>query len=433
MNRENLKTRDEKIKKVESYRWVVWTILAAVYIFVTFHRMSAGVVKNDLQQAFSIGAAQFANIGSMYFYAYFIMQIPSGILADKLGPKRTVSMFSILAAIGSVIFGLASNIGVAYVGRFLVGIGVSVVFICLIKIQSRWFYSRNFALMIGFAGLAANLGAILAQTPLVIAAQKFGWRNTFVFMGLAMVIFAALTMIFVKDDPKDMGLPGMDELENRPAVSANIKVMPALKSIITNKRTWVISLAYIGLYTGYVVFLGTFGVSFLMQAYSLTKVKAANYVISAVIGSSVSGLVIGYLSDRFKNRKIPLILSTTLTLIGWIILIYTRMPLSLLTPFLFVFGFVMTGFTMCWTVGNEVNDRRLSGMATGVVNCVGFLGAAVIPVVMGNILDKYKNVPAVGYEKAYFVLIILMAVSTAASFFSAETRGKNIYQEKQIL
>jgi len=430
MNKENLKTRDEKIKKVESYRWVVWTILAAVYIFVTFHRMSAGVVKNDLQQAFSIGAAQFANIGSMYFYAYFIMQIPSGILADKLGPKRTVSMFSILAAIGSVIFGLAPNIAVAYLGRFLVGIGVSVVFICLIKIQSRWFYSKNFALMIGFAGLAANLGAILAQTPLVIAAQKFGWRNTFVFMGLAMVLFAALTMIFVKDDPKDMGLPGMDELENRPAVSANIKVMPALKSIITNKRTWVISLAYIGLYTGYVVFLGTFGVSFLMQAYNLTKVKAANYVISAVIGSSVSGLVVGYLSDRFKNRKIPLILSTTLTLIGWIILIYTRMPLSLLTPFLFVFGFVMTGFTMCWTVGNEVNDRRLSGMATGVVNCIGFLGAAVIPVVMGNILDKYKNAPAIGYEKAYFVLIILMAVSTAASFFSTETKGKNIYQEK---
>lgn len=392
--------------------------------------MSAGVVKNDLQQAFSIGAAQFANIGSMYFYAYFIMQIPSGILADKLGPKKTVSVFSILAAIGSVIFGLAPNIVVAYIGRFLVGIGVSVVFICLIKIQSRWFYSRNFALMIGFAGLAANLGAVLAQTPLVIATQKFGWRNTFIYMGLAMVFFAVLTMLFVKDDPKDMGLPGMDELENRPTISTNIKVMPALKSVMSNKRTWVISLAYIGIYTGYVVFLGTFGVSFLMQAYSLTKVQAANYVISAVIGSAVSGLVIGYLSDRFKNRKIPLVLSCVLTLLGWIILIYTRMPLALLTPFLFVFGFVMSGFTMCWTVGNEVNDRRLSGMATGVVNCTGFLGAAVIPVVMGNILDKYKDAPAVGYEKAYFVLIVLIAISTAASFFAPETRGQNIYQEK---
>lgn len=420
----------QEIKKVESYRWVVWTILAAVYIFVTFHRMGTGVVRNDLQQAFSIGAAQFANIGSMYFYAYFIMQIPSGILADKFGPKKTVAIFSILAAIGSVMFGLAPNIIVAYIGRFLVGIGVSVVFICLIKIQSRWFYSRNFALMIGFVGLAANLGAILAQTPLVYASQQFGWRNTFVYMGLAMVFFAILTILFVKDDPSDMGLPSMDELENRSVSSAKIEVVSALKSIMSNKRTWVISLAYIGLYTGYIVFLGTFGVSFLMQAYNITKVQAANYVILAIIGSAVSGLVIGYISDRFKNRKIPLVVFSIMTLLGWILLIYTRMPLSLLTPFLFIFGFVMSCFTMCWTVGNEVNDRRFSGIATGVVNCVGFFGAAIIPVIMGKILDANKDMPAVGYEKAYLVLIGLIAVSTVATFFTTETGAKNIYESK---
>ena len=80
--------REKQIKEVESYRWIVWLVLAATYVFVTFHRMAAGVVKTDLQEAFNIGSAQFANIGSMYFYAYFIMQIPSGILADKLGPKR---------------------------------------------------------------------------------------------------------------------------------------------------------------------------------------------------------------------------------------------------------------------------------------------------------------------------------------------------------
>ena len=426
----NIETKQEKVKKVESYRWVIWLILASMYVFVTFHRMGTGVVREALQTDFSIGAVEFANIGSMYFYAYFIMQIPSGILADKLGPKKTVSIFSIIAAIGSVLFGIAPNIMVAYFGRFLVGIGVSVVFICLIKIQSRWFYSRNFALMIGFSGVAANLGAILAQTPLVVVAEKFGWRNTFVYMGLAMVFFAILTLLFVKDDPKDMGLPGMDELENRPSDNSDIKVMTALKSILLNKRTWGISLVYIGLYTGYVVFLGTFGVSFLIQAYNLTNVEAANYIIAAVIGSAVSGLVIGYISDYFKNRKIPLVISGILTLLGWIILIYIRMPLSLLIPFLFIFGFALSGFTMCWTVGNEVNDRRLSGMATGVVNCVGFLGAAIIPVVMGKILDNYKDLPAVGYEKAYLVLIVLVAISVFASFFVSETHGKNIYDSK---
>ncbi len=254
--------------------------------------MAAGVVKTDLQETFKIGAAQFANIGSMYFYAYFIMQIPSGILADKLGPKKTVASFSILAAIGSVIFGLAPNIMVAYLGRFMVGIGVSVVFICLIKIQSRWFYAKNFALMVGFAGIAANIGAILAQTPLVIAASTFGWRNTFIYMGLAMVVFAILVVLLVKDDPTDMGLPGMDELEGRPVVVSNIKVMEALKSVMSNKKTWIISLTYIGLYTGYVVLLGTYGVSYITAFYGLSKIEAANLIIAAVVGSMASGLVI---------------------------------------------------------------------------------------------------------------------------------------------
>ena len=393
--------------------------------------MSAAVVKDDLQKAFGIGAVQFAVIGSMYFYAYFIMQIPLGILADKIGPKKTVFIFSLIAAVGSIFFGLAPSLNIAYISRFFVGIGVSVVFVCLVKIQSRWFYSRNFALMIGFSGLAANLGAIIAQTPLVIAVSNFGWRNTFVYMGIIMVMFAVLTFIFVKDDPTDMGLPGMDEIENRPRVTVNLNIFQALGSILSNPRTWIISVVYIGLYTEYTVILGTFGTPFLMTVYSIKKVEAANYIISAVVGSAVSGLVIGYLSDKFKARKSILIISSVVTLIMWVIFIYVKLPLTLLSVYLFVFGFMMTAFTLCWTVGNEVNDRRLSGMATGVVNCVGFLGAAIIPVIMGNILDANKNMPEIGYKKAYLVLILLVAVSTVFSFFVTETHATNVYEDRK--
>jgi MFS transporter len=431
MNTENEEMKNSQIKKVERYRWLIWLILAATYVFVTFHRMSAAVVKDDLQKAFGIGAVQFAVIGSMYFYAYFIMQIPSGILADKIGPKKTVFIFSLIAAVGSIFFGLAPSLNIAYISRFFVGIGVSVVFVCLVKIQSRWFYSRNFALMIGFSGLAANLGAIIAQTPLVIAVNNFGWRNTFVYMGIIMVMFAVLTFIFVKDDPTDMGLPGMDEIENRPRVTVNLNIFQALGSILSNPRTWIISVVYIGLYTGYTVILGTFGTPFLMTVYSIKKVEAANYIISAVVGSAMSGLVIGYLSDKFKARKSILIISSVVTLIMWVIFIYVKLPLTLLSVYLFVFGFMMTAFTLCWTVGNEVNDRRLSGMATGVVNCVGFLGAAIIPVIMGNILDANKNMPEIGYKKAYLVLILLVAVSTVFSFFVTETHATNVYEDRK--
>lgn len=424
------KIKQEDIRKVESYRWVVWTILALVYIFVTFHRMATGVVKSDLEETFKIGAAQFANIGSMYFYAYFLMQIPSGILADKIGPKKTVTWFSMLAAVGSVMFGMAPNLTMAYIGRFLVGIGVSVVFICLIKIQSRWFYSKNFALMVGFIGLAANSGALLAQTPLVYAVSTFGWRSTFVFMGLAMVFFAILTLIFVKDDPTDMGLPGMDELEGRPAVKSNLKVGEALKSVMSNPRTWIVSVVNIGMYVGYIVLLGQFGVPYLMTAYGMEKVQAANLIISAVLGSAVGAIAIGYVSDKIKNRKMILIALSALSLVGWLIFTYVKMPVAVLPVFLFIHGFVITNFTMTWTIANEVNDRRLAGIATGVVNCVGFAGAAIIPVYMGKILDANMANPVLGYQKAYFMLIIVVVVSLVASLFATETKAQNIYEGK---
>lgn len=425
-----MEIKQEDIRKVESYRWVVWTILALMYIFVTFHRMATGVVKSDLEETFKIGAAQFANIGSMYFYAYFLMQIPSGILADKIGPKKTVTWFSILAAVGSVVFGLAPNLTVAYIGRFLVGIGVSVVFICLIKIQSRWFYSKNFALMIGFVGLAANSGALLAQTPLVYAASAFGWRSTFVYLGVAMVFFAVLTMIFVKDDPTDMGLPGMDELEGRPAVKVDLKVGEALKSVLSNPRTWIVSVVNIGMYVGYIVLLGQFGVPYLMTGYGLEKVQAANLIIAAVIGSAVGAMAIGYVSDKIMKRKIVLVLLSAITLAAWIVFIYFKLPVGMLPAFLFMHGFVMTNFTMTWTIANEVNDRRLAGIATGVVNCVGFAGAATIPVYMGKILDANIANPMIGYQKAYFVLIVVVAISLVASFFATETNAKNVYESK---
>lgn len=424
------KIKQEDIRKVESYRWVVWTILALVYIFVTFHRMATGVVKSDLEETFKIGAAQFANIGSMYFYAYFIMQIPSGILADKIGPKKTVTWFSMLAAVGSVMFGMAPNLTTAYIGRFLVGIGVSVVFICLIKIQSRWFYSKNFALMIGFVGLAANSGALLAQTPLVYAVSTFGWRSTFIYMGIAMIFFAILTLIFVKDDPSEMGLPGMDELEGRPAVKSDLKVGEALKSVMSNPRTWVVSVVNVGMYVGYIVLLGQFGVPYLMTAYGMEKVQAANLIISAVLGSAVGAIAIGYVSDKIKNRKMILVVLSALSLVGWIVFTYVKMPVGVLPVFLFIHGFVITNFTMTWTIANEVNDRRLAGIATGVVNCVGFAGAATIPVFMGKILDANMANPVLGYQKAYFMLIIVVVVSLVASLFATETKAQNVYEGK---
>lgn len=119
-----------------------------------------GVITDDLVKAFGMNATQIANLGAMYFYAYTIMQIPSGILADYLGPKKTVVTGCIVAFIGSGIFSFAVNIPMAYIGRLLVGLGVSVVFLCLLKIQSKRYCSTN--------RMATELSGISAEDNLMI-------------------------------------------------------------------------------------------------------------------------------------------------------------------------------------------------------------------------------------------------------------------------
>jgi sugar phosphate permease len=91
-----------KVKKVLSYRWAVFGILALA-LFVYFHRVSPAVVSTDLQTTFGVGAASIALLSSAYFYAYTIMQLPSGLLTDNLGPRKTVSIFTLVAAAGAIL------------------------------------------------------------------------------------------------------------------------------------------------------------------------------------------------------------------------------------------------------------------------------------------------------------------------------------------
>ncbi|MBN2810026.1 MAG: MFS transporter, partial [Deltaproteobacteria bacterium] len=134
-------------EKVLSYRWLIFAVLTTAYFLVYFHRLALSVVANDLVREFELSAEMMGLLGSVYFYCYAAMQLPAGLLADSLGPRKTVSGFLLIAAVGSLIFGLAQNFTTAFIGRLLVGFGVSMVFIPTMKILSQWFRVHEFAIM----------------------------------------------------------------------------------------------------------------------------------------------------------------------------------------------------------------------------------------------------------------------------------------------
>ena len=195
---------------IRSYRWVVWGLLVIIYLIGFFHRLSIGVITGELESSFGMNAFQIANLGAMYFYAYTLMQIPTGILADRLGSRLIVVSGTVIAGIASIMFSFSSSIAMAYASRLLVGIGVSVVFLATLKIVSNWFPAKDFASMTGLTSFMGNMGGIFAQAPLIFVMALVGWRGSFLVMGIATLVLAALVLVFVKNSPVDMGFPAVN-------------------------------------------------------------------------------------------------------------------------------------------------------------------------------------------------------------------------------
>lgn len=97
-------------KHRDSHRWVVFPVICVVYLFVYFHRVSTSVITSDLLISFHTNATILGFMSSMYFYLYALEQPIIGYLTDRIGPRKVIGYWSITAAAGCFLFGMATNI-----------------------------------------------------------------------------------------------------------------------------------------------------------------------------------------------------------------------------------------------------------------------------------------------------------------------------------
>src|SRR4030095_10098806 len=188
-------------------RNTVFGILLAGYVLSFFHRTAPAAIAGDLTQAFAINSAVLGTLAATYFFVYTLLQVPVGVLADTLGPRIIVTVGALIAGAGSLLFGEAPTWELAGIGRTLVGIGVSVTFIALLKTIAVWFPANRFATMNGIALFAGNLGAVSAGAPLAWLVTVSSWRTVFVALGFLSIALGLATWVIVRDTPEQSGLP----------------------------------------------------------------------------------------------------------------------------------------------------------------------------------------------------------------------------------
>lgn len=418
--------------RVKRLRWLMWGILCSAYIIGFVHRMALGTVKDDLVVAFHLNATAFANLSSAYFYAYLIMQIPTGMLLDTVGAKRIVVAGSALAGIGSVMFGLSPTAFTAFISRMMVGVGASVIYIAILKILTEWFYEREFATLSGMTTFIGNLGGIVSQTPLFLLVTWLSWRSTFMAIGALGLLAAGLCLALVKDRPSELGLPSPEEPREQDRVDKKPSVFLALKAICRNPRSWPPFFFFAAFYGTFQALAGTWGQSYLVKVYKMSGVDAGNRMIVAVVGVALGSVAVGKFSDRLGRRRLPMSLIACVNLATWAVWVFCnsgKPPVTWLPALLFITGFSTAAYIACWACGKEVNDPRYAGLSIAFINSGGFLGAAFIPVMLGKVIDLYgKTLPVQQlYQRAFLVCFICSAVGWGISLMVKETKCKSIW------
>jgi len=417
--------QNSEIQKVLSYRFAIFSILAIAYLLVYFHRLSLSVVADTLLKEFDTSASVMGLLGSIYFYCYAVMQLPAGLLSDSLGPRKTVTFFLLIASAGSILFGLSPNISIAFVGRILVGFGVSMAFIPTIKILSQWFRPNEFAFMAGILQAIGGVGVLAATWLLAIMTVSFGWRLSFELIGVCTLIIVLLNWVIVRDKPEDKGWPSILEIDNKESGgTARIQTIPlweGVRRVVSEKYFWPVAIWFFfdcGIFFG---FGALWSGPYLMHAYGMPREEAGKVLSMLAWGMIVGGPLVGFLSDKIlKSRKKPFIICTMI-LVNIILLMYifpagfSKLSLCIL---FFAFSVCSSAIVViAFTSTKEMFPVEIAGTSVGMVNLFPFLGGAVFMPLLGRVLDAYPKTATNGYAlEGYSAILLVLLISAMAAF-----------------
>ena len=426
---------EESKKKMLSYRWAIFGVLAVAYFFVYFHRTTGGAISTTLQEAFGVGTAEVALLASAYLYAYTLMQIPSGILTDKLGPRLAASAFVALIAVGSILSAVAvpaDNFSLMIAGKFIIGIGAAVVYIPIMKVLAVWFRKNEFASMSGILLLVGNVGGIAAATPMVIMMDSLGIEMTYYVLAIITAAIAGLCYLIVRNFPSEKEYPSIEEIVSEetgePITEKNtdkIATTEALKmTFLSGRKFWPLAIWFFCLYGTIMLWQASQAGSFYQNCCGFNKSDAGLLLTMVGVGMVFGCPLAGMLSDRvLKSRKKVVIVGTLVYTVIWAIIYATSGMAGVADSFIvqaainFMFGFFGGFFVVSYAQIKELYPIAMAGTSTAALNLFPFAGGAILITIAGFIVtDK----TLAQYQTVWLMALALMVVACVCAFLSME-------------
>jgi MFS family permease len=403
---------------------LAWLTGAIFFFYAWVLRVAPSVIIDDLMRDFAVGAAVLGNLSALYFYGYSGMQLPVGVLLDRFGPRRLMTLAALVCAAGCALFATSTSFWGVAVGRFLVGASAAFSLVGAMAVAGQWFPSQRFALLSGLAMMFGMAGGVLGQAPLSLAVGQLGWRTTLLAIAAGGALIAIAAWLTVRD--RDM----------KPKTGTATSIGSGLRVVMTNPQTWLNALSGLGGTGPILAFAGLWGVPFLGLVYGLDRTSAAGIASLMIMGFGVGAPTTGWLSDRLGRRKPPLIAGLALSIVALAALVFVPgLPLWAAATLCFLTGFGGAAQIVNFAGARESNPVHLSGTTIGVVNgLVTGAGALFQPLIGwlldlawdGSIANGVRIYKVADYQFAFSALLVGTTIGLGCAIMMRETHCRQL-------
>jgi len=398
------------------YGYVV--VLAAFFIvllmFGTLYTF--GVFFKPVSTEFDWTSAATSGAFALYMILHGALYIVTGRLNDRFGPRMVMTACGLFLGLGYLLMSQISAIWQLYLFYgVIIGIGMSGGFVPLVSTVSRWFVKRR-GLMTGIVLAGIGMGTVIMPPVASWLISTYGWRTSYMMIGIIALVFIVLAAQFLRRDPGQMGQLPYGE-NGLPEKGLDLQARGfSVQEAIHTRQFWIVCA------TG---FCSLFCIQAVMvhivphaTELGISATIAAN-ILAVIGGLSIAGrIIIGSVGDRIGNK--PAVIFSLILLSVALLWLQLAKEVWMLYLFAAIFGFAYGGWVaLISPIVAELFGLSSHGITLGIIAFGFTIGGAIGPVLAGSIFDITSS-----YYLAFLVCATMSVIGVILALLLTQLVGK---------
>lgn len=408
--------------------FIFWFIGAFFYLYQSVLKVMPSVIAEDITIDLNIAATSLGTLGGIYFLAYASLQLPIGVLLDRFGVRRLMTVSISLCALGALLFSFASSFYTAVIARFIIGMGASGAFIGAIKLVTMWFPERLVPIFTGLTVFVGSMGSVIGNKPMAVLLKYLSWRQVNQLLAVFGFALAVVCFTFLRNN-----------LAKKNRIRNFKDLLEGFKQVVKSPQILLIAFFAFFIYLPLSVLADMWGNLFIQRAYDLSRTQASACIQMIYFGVAFGAPAFGLIASIYTNYRIIFRIITVCQIPVIAAIIWFKLPhVIALQTACFMLGILLGGQALKFNAAFAHASPAVSASIVGFVNMLCMFGGFVFQQLIGVLLDMFWDgsmkeghifYTAETFSKALSIHIFALAI---CFFFTYYIRNKEQETDEEL-